>query len=330
MWQSGLGRIRHRPDCIICRAIWKIHEDKHAIQGKAGKPFLFISQHKRNNRLQRRFPFPYDDMGNNMGKEIAAVNYYLEYVYVCHRGRVRRTNQDNFVRGRLFLPEKHDNIPITSVKSESLNEPFLLAIFDGMGGAAKGETASWIAAETFHNWNLQRSEASLIDGCLESNRRIVQFAQQQRLRSCGTTAAMLLFESTGIIRCNIGDSRIYRIHENTMQLLSETDTFPATRNRKSYLLQHLGIPENEMVIQPHTERYGITDGDLYLICSDGLSDMVTDRSMLHIIRNADTEQAGEALLQSAMDAGGQDNITFFLIRVRTRQANPAECRQYIP
>lgn len=245
--------------------------------------------------------------------------YYLEYVYACHRGKIRRKNQDNLVRGRLFLPEKHDSIPITSIKAERPNEPFLLAVFDGMGGASNGETASWIAAETFHNWNLQRREVSLIDGCMESNRRIVQFAQQQRLCTCGTTAAMLLFENTGIIRCNIGDSRIYRIRDGTIQLLSEADIFPETGNRKPYLFQHLGIPENEMAIQPHTERYDITEEDLYLICSDGLSDMITDRSMLYIIRNANTEQAGIALLQSALDAGGQDNITFFLIRVRTKK-----------
>ena len=255
--------------------------------------------------------------------------YYLEYAYVCHRGRIRGKNQDNFVCGHLFLPEQHENTPVSFVKEERPDEPFLLAVFDGMGGASGGETASRIAAETFHNWNLQRSEASLIDGCLESNRRIVQYAQRQRLRSCGTTAAMLLFEDTGIIRCNIGDSRIYRARGSDFELLSEADTFPETGNRRPYLFQYLGIPENEMAIQPHTERYGIAEGDLYLVCSDGLYDMVTDRSILHIIRNADTDTAGKALLQSALNAGGRDNITFFLIRIRmeNRETDPVENRQ---
>lgn len=245
--------------------------------------------------------------------------YDLEYVYVCHRGRIRRKNRDNFVCGHLFLPEQHGDTPVSFVKGERPDEPFLLAVFDGMDGAPDGEAASRIAAETFHNWNLQRGEASLIDGCLESNRRIVQYAQRQRLRSCGTTAAMLLFEDAGIVRCNIGDSRIYRMHGGVFELLSEVDTFPETGNRKPYLFQYLGIPENEMAIQPHTGRYGIAAGDLYLICSDGLSDMVTDSSILHIIRNADTDAAGKVLLQSALDAGGRDNITFFLVRIRNEK-----------
>lgn len=245
--------------------------------------------------------------------------YYIEYVYVCHWGRVRRKNRDNIVCGHLFLPANHENIPVSQIKTKKPDEPFLLAVFDGMGDVPCGETASWIAAETFHNWNLQRGEVSLIDGCLESNRRIVQFARKQRLRSCGTTAAMLLFEDAGIIRCNIGDSRIYRIRGNTIKLLSETDVYPESEPRRSFLLQHLGIPESEMVIQPHTERYGITEGDFYLICSDGLSDMVTDRNILHMIRNANTDTAGKTLLQRALNAGGHDNITFFLVRVRTAE-----------
>ncbi len=245
--------------------------------------------------------------------------YNLDFFFACHRGKIRKTNQDNFVCGQDYLPPDHESITAPALKSFLPEAPFLLAVFDGMSGEARGEMASWIAADTFHNWNLQRGETSLTEGCLESNRRIAQYAQRHRLKSCGTTAAMLLFDSAGIVRCDIGDSRIYRIRNNIPELLSEADVFPAAGQRKHYLLQHLGIPESEMAIQPHTERYGAVDGDVYLICSDGLSDVVPEEKITGIVRNTTIEKAGRGLLRSALDAGGPDNITFFLVRIRKNE-----------
>ena len=242
--------------------------------------------------------------------------YHIYYSCVCHRGKVRNINQDNIVCDCKCLPPGHDDILLQDQRTITPEEPFLVAVFDGMGGESHGEMASWIAADTFHNWDLQRGEQSLIEGCLEGNRRIVRFGKKQRLKTCGTTAAMLLFDYAGIIQCNIGNSRIYRIRDKELQLLSETDVYPAGRRRKTFLLQYLGIPEEEMLVQPHTLRYPAENGDIFLVCSDGLTDMVTERNIVTIIRSSGLDMAGEALLQNAMNAGSMDNITFFLAQVR--------------
>lgn len=242
--------------------------------------------------------------------------YRLEYVYSCNKGESRRVNQDNFVCGQVYLPPLHENIMNASLQVNALDESFLLAVFDGIGGEMCGEMASWIAADTFHNWDLQRGEKSLIEGCMESNRRIVHFAQKNKLGVCGSSAAMLLFDHEGVIRCNIGDSRIYRLHGNEFQLLSNSDVFPGSGGRQRHLSQYLGIPENEVLITPHMERYRAEDGDLYLICSNGLTDMLTEKRIYSILRCLNPETACIKLRLGVLDAGSPDDFTFLLIRLR--------------
>ena len=84
--------------------------------------------------------------------------YSLEYYYTCHRGKARRINQDNLVCGETFLPVTHEDTLTGSSVPVTPDNPFLFAAFDGIGGEAYGESASGIAAETFHNWDFQRNE----------------------------------------------------------------------------------------------------------------------------------------------------------------------------
>ncbi len=250
---------------------------------------------------------------------MAALLYSIEYFYVSHRGDGRRKNRDNYVCGRLFLPADHGDSPLSFHRTVVPDEPLLLAVFDGSGGEAGGINASFIAASTFHDWEFPKREESLVEACRESSRRIARFARENRMAPCGSTAAMLLFDSFGVVRCNIGDSRIYRITDDSVRMLSETDTFPGGRRRRRHLLQYLGIPESEMLIQPHTEAYAIEGGERFLICTDGLSDSVSEELMGNAVRGAPTEEAGAALLRYALDSGWKDSITFFLVRVRAAE-----------
>ena len=237
--------------------------------------------------------------------------YQVEYAAVCHSGRLRPSNQDNYFCNGRYLPAERGGPPGMLSGYAASDQPALFAVFDGMGGEERGEMASFLAAETMNGGEWE----DLAEACRAANRRIVRFTKENRLNTCGTTAAMLLFDENGVVQCHIGDSRIYRLREGWIDQLTEDDVFPVNGRRKAPLLQFLGIPEEEMRIEPHIRRYEAVAGDTYLICSDGLSDMVSAHDMAETIQKRAIREAGELLLRDALDAGGRDNITFFLLRI---------------
>lgn len=244
--------------------------------------------------------------------------YSLEYVYTCHRGKVRSANQDNLLCGNRCLPAEHGSMESIAAGEATSEESPLFAVFDGMGGEEMGEMASCIAAETLRSWHLQGRKTPLTEAFMESNRRINRFTEEHHLNTCGTTAAVLLFDNAGAVRCDIGDSRIFRFRGGETERISVEDVYPSDGFRKPPLLQFLGIPESEMIIEPHTGCYTVQKGDCFLICSDGLTDMIGEGAIGEILRNPALIETGKTLLQAALDAGGKDNITFVLIRVREK------------
>ena len=241
--------------------------------------------------------------------------YRIEYAAVCHRGKLRPTNQDNYFCCGQYLPADHSGTDALLKGTFFPKQTPLLAVFDGMGGEEHGEMASYLAAQAMEGQVMNCRDQSLLDACLTANRNIVRFAEIHRLNTCGTTAAMLLFNPDGVAQCHIGDSRIYRFRDGQIDQLTRDDVFPAPGRGKPPLLQYLGIPEAEMCIEPHTAYHEAIINDIYLVCSDGLSDMVPEHMMADIIRGIPVCEASERLLQSALDAGGRDNITFFLIHL---------------
>lgn len=241
------------------------------------------------------------------------MDYRIEFAYTSHRGNLRGKNQDNLFCDGFFLPADHDSLPSVFGGRAGPGDTRLFAVFDGIGGEQCGETASRLAAETLAGRSLDRREQSLAEACMEGNRRIVRFAEENRLKACGTTAAMLLLDPEGAAWCSIGDSRICLIRDGAIQRLTEDDVFPAAGKRKPPLLQFLGIPEQNMRIEPHTGTGTVRRGDVYVLCTDGLTDMVPEQSIPAVIRGASPPDAGGLLLRKALAAGGRDNITFFLI-----------------
>lgn len=241
------------------------------------------------------------------------MNCIIEYMYACHRGILRAQNQDNYFCDGLYLHPDDEKEHIFSEGHTGPERTHLFAVFDGLGGEQCGETAACLAAETLDGWPTDQRENSLAEACLESNRRIAQYAETHRLNTCGTTAAMLLFDAAGIAWCNIGDSRICRIRGTEIEQISKDDLFPAWRGRKPPLFQYLGIPEEKLRIEPHTGALPAVPGDIYLICTDGLTDMIPEKDLRDLIPGRPVAEAGRILLRRALEAGGKDNITFFLI-----------------
>ena len=239
---------------------------------------------------------------------------HVEFAYLTHPGLYRKTNQDNLICMEAYLPEAHGRTDGPVTGRAEVTTHALFGVFDGMGGEEHGEAASFIAARAAVNGEI-RDMAGLAAFCGEANREICAYARKNRIRSSGTTASLLLFDGQGAGSCHIGDSRIYRLGSRGITQLTKDDVWPSASGRKNMLLQCLGIPEDEMRIRPHLDYYSIRSETAFLICTDGLTNMVADERIAAAISDGrDLKRQAQTLLDQALQAGGRDNITLLLIR----------------
>ena len=217
-----------------------------------------------------------------------------------------------------YYMELKDNEAVGPVQGKvRAGKSAVFAVFDGMGGEERGEMAAYIAASTMagkEKWSA--SEDDLTPFCIEVNNLICRFAQTNQVRSMGTTAAILKFGDGKIRMCNIGDSRVYRFTDDALQQVSRDHVSIGIYGRKPPLSQNLGIPEEEFLIEPYETTIAYRKNDRYLICSDGLTDMVTDAEIAEALAADPTEGALGKLLRLALERGGRDNITMVLCRVK--------------
>ena len=252
-----------------------------------------------------------------------------EAICCSDMGRVRKNNEDNLYFFSFILPQSNQGLkePI-SIGSHLLEVPEVYAVFDGMGGAADGEVASYLAAKTLKEEcvKLGRVGAHISEAWLKSltdrvNKQ-VQNAEREYNNGMGTTAAIMVLFDRKVQICSVGDSRIYRFRNNTLKQLSVDHTTAYYLNngtstwRKPVLTQYIGVPEDELSIQPFIRTYRIKKNDYYLVCSDGLTDMISDRSISSAFSlNDELQDISNALMKAAIEAGGRDNISFEIVHV---------------
>jgi len=234
----------------------------------------------------------------------------LQIVEQAHRsdtGRQRAANEDSFfARAPLF------------------------AVADGMGGAQAGEVASRIAAESFEP--AERGDAapeSFLKGIAEqANHRIHDLAQSDASRSgMGTTLTAAMLDGEELSLAHVGDSRAYRYRDGELKLLTSdhslveelrrqgrlTDEQAEDHPQRSIITRALG-PEPQVEVD--TMTYRVKPGDVYLLCSDGLTTMLKEDKIAAVLAAAATlEEAVAALIDEANMAGGRDNITAVAFRV---------------
>jgi serine/threonine protein phosphatase PrpC len=206
----------------------------------------------------------------------------------------------------------------------------LFAVADGMGGAQAGEVASRAAIEAIENGlpdGPQSAEERLAGLVLEANERIIAMAQADRERAgMGTTMTAAYVTEGDIAIAHVGDSRLYRLRDGELERLTEDHTLVAELERQGKITQEeagrhpqrsiitraLGA-EHDIEVDHHT--WPARDGDVYLICSDGLM-MFPEEQIGDIVRAApDLRSAARALVDAANAGGGRDNITVVLFRV---------------
>jgi protein phosphatase len=209
------------------------------------------------------------------------------------------------------------------------NPLFVLA--DGMGGAQAGEVASQTAVEVFAGGlpDGPGSHEERLAGLVgRANARIHELAQADDAHAgMGTTLTAAYVGEDDLAIAHVGDSRLYVLRDGRLQQLTDDHSLVGELVRRgqisaeeaedhpqrSIITRALGI-EDEVVVDHLT--WPVRDGDVFLICSDGLTGMVSDERVAEIIRDAPSlSQAAQRLVQAANDAGGRDNITVILFRV---------------
>jgi protein phosphatase len=248
------------------------------------------------------------------------MKYEIHYALTCNTGKVRGINQDNFWCIGKYLEEKNDGLKlIESGKINSASYP-TFAVFDGMGGEQYGEVAAYIATKTFDSlcgdFRSPDIKNFLINACKQMNSNITNYAKQKYVECVGTTAAILMFGKKEIYACNIGDSKIYHYDNKKLTQISKDHIVDLFKNKKPPLSQFLGIPENEFIIEPYLTHKLYNDGDYFLLCSDGLTDMLTEDEIKNILsKNKDVKRCVDTLLEKALFNGGIDNITIILCKI---------------
>lgn len=245
---------------------------------------------------------------------------------ISHPGNVRKNNEDNLYFDGVI---GGGDAVIRHTARRRHPKGSMFGVFDGMGGMSFGENASLITAQAA-SVKMKNSEAVkdvLLDICLSANEQVCDemCLNGQRM---GSTASMLLFSKNKYFLCNIGDSPILRLRNNNLIELSHEHTekreyekkngkLPEGAKRKFRLTQYIGIFDSEMPIKPYTRSGKILPYDKYVICSDGLTDMICKTDIKGILRQKKSvRRITNDLLNAALAGGGKDNITIITIEIR--------------
>ena len=244
------------------------------------------------------------------------MQYRIYYACLSHIGNVRRINQDNFICDGRYIENDETEIEFPLCGTKTSKETSVFGVFDGMGGEECGEVASYIASKTAATIQIEKDAiADLSQFCRKANNDICDYATLHEVSSMGTTAAMLAFTEKEVALCNIGDSKIFRLCNGTLEQISTDHVAVAAFGVKPPLSQNLGIPPTEMIIEPYLARGLYNDGDIYLICSDGLTDMVSVDEITEVLVSTPIEDAITKLLDKALANGGKDNTTIILCKI---------------
>ncbi|MBQ2943205.1 MAG: serine/threonine-protein phosphatase [Ruminococcus sp.] len=241
-------------------------------------------------------------------------------------GNAHNNNEDNF-----YFNKKHLPIPNRGLKNPLkfkgvTEDPIVFALFDGMGGECKGEEASCLASEVFSKEFKKLDELALsgkefmYETCEKANAAVNELRIKKQLNSVGTTVAAVYFLHDEVVACNMGDSKIFRVRDKKMLQISEDHTDEKIMSamgikKKPVLLQYIGVPDTEMYIEPYISKGDIQSKDIYVLCSDGITDVLDINEMYEIICNNSVEEAVRQLLAEVNKKDGADNATVIVIKI---------------
>jgi protein phosphatase len=285
----------------------------------------------------------------------------VDLAALSHPGRVRANNEDHFYVARFdrSMQTLDTNLPEGDVPRHYSETAYGLLVADGVGGAAAGEVASRTAVHALvdlvvdtPDW-IMRLDGPLANEVLQRMERrfqqvrdvLIQKAKEDpSLRGMGTTMTVACTLGTELLTAHVGDSRAY-VHRRSGDVLErltrdqtlgqslvdagaitpvELDSHPSRNVLTSALATRLAFAQVEL------RRSRIGDGDSLLLCSDGLTDMLTERVIARELAGAGNAAAVcRRLVDLALEAGGKDNVTVVLGRYRIPKAPPASSPAHV-
>lgn len=224
-----------------------------------------------------------------------------------HVGKVRKNNEDSLL----------------------VAEPNIFVAADGMGGAAAGEVASKLLVDTVKNFlsDLPEplDEKILSKSILKASAKILnETYKNPDLRGMGTTATILHIYNGQAYFAHVGDSRLYRLKDSFLEQITLDHSYVETLVRngeltpeqarvhpmKNILTQAVGATSE---LEVETGNFKIDGGEIFLLCTDGLTNMVEDDAIKNIL--VESQSPADDLIQAALDNGGHDNITAVVVCV---------------
>lgn len=247
--------------------------------------------------------------------------YHLSVYCISDIGLIRQNNEDSW---------------------KLLKERQFFVLTDGMGGHQAGEVASKETAEqlcTLFNDRFDLSRQGKIDDAKQLIREIIQEVnatiyymgrENPNLRGMGTTLCCLFFHPEGMIYAHVGDSRIYRYRNSKLEQLTQDHSLLrelielgqlSEQQAEDFLYKNIITKAigTELNVDPTIADTAVEPGDIFMMCTDGLSDLVSLKEMQEIMsQRANEEEITKLLVTRAKQKGGFDNITVVLVKVQDK------------
>ena len=265
--------------------------------------------------------FSAEELGGALPDEPLRVVPRVKFVARSEIGHARENNEDKF---DFYEPDVE---PLLAARGS------VYLVCDGMGGHNAGQIASELAAKQFlhayYHLGGTAQEAAR-HAILQAHHYIAEMASKIPSRyGMGTTLTALILKQDEGILAHVGDSRCYRLREGVFEQLSRDHTLVARlveqgvippeqaryHPQRNVIRQAVGVADPTEPLEPDIETFALQAGDLYLLCSDGLTDMVDDAEIEAILRDEPPTRAAWRLVDRALANGGRDNITVVLVRV---------------
>jgi len=265
--------------------------------------------------------FSAEELGGAIPDEPLRIVPRVKFVARSEIGHARENNEDKF---DFYEPDEE---PLLAARGS------VYLVCDGMGGHNAGQIASELAAKQFlhayYHLGGAAQEAAR-HAILQAHHYIAEMASKIPSRyGMGTTLTALILKQDEGILAHVGDSRCYRLREGVFEQLSRDHTLVARlveqgiitpeqaryHPQRNVIRQAVGVADPSEPLEPDIETFALQAGDLYLLCSDGLTDMVDDAEIEAILRDEPPTRAAWRLVDRALANGGRDNVTVVLVQI---------------
>lgn len=269
--------------------------------------------------------FSAEELGSALPEEPLRVRPQVKFVARSEIGHARENNEDKF---DFYEPDEE---PLLAARGS------VYLVCDGMGGHNAGQIASELVAKQFLHayYHLGGTAQEAARQAVSiAHHYIAEMASKIPSRyGMGTTLTALILKQDEGILVHVGDSRCYRLREGVFEQLSRDQTLVAhlveqgilTPEQAKYhpqrhvIRQAVGVHDPSEPFEPDIETFPLQAGDIYLLCSDGLTDMVDDAEIEAILRSEPLTRAAWKLIDRALANGGRDNVTVVLVQVQSLQ-----------